>query len=166
MSGEVRPWSEGCGGPDAFMELVFAPGCDEVLSRVVATSLPGFVGARIEGAMESAFADRRAVAAYDAYAEEERAASVHAHLRGNARENAWVYRVVTVGDSRVRFEDGYMGGDAATVVAESRLVVALACHPELEIVAWVVRSGGHGYDVLTIAEGREGRTLLERLVAR
>ena len=146
------------------MELVFAPEGDPVLARVVEAAAPrGFVHGRIEGAMGSSFAEERAVSGYDAYAEASRAADVFAHLPGGARDPLWVYRVVTAGDSRVRFEDGYMGGPAATVVEESRWAVVLVRHPDLTLVSWVVRSGGQGYETTTIAEGRDGRTLLAHL---
>lgn len=149
---KVRPWTHACGGPDAWLELSFEPLEKlDLRALVKAHGLPGFSRTELDATESSP--------AFDAYADDAHAELLFAGLRGASSENVYVYRLVTVERWRVRFEDGYMAGPEELVLAESRLALALARHPEAKLTSFSVRSGGQGYDVKEIVAGADASEL-------
>lgn len=148
----VRPWTHACGGPDAWLELSFEPRENlDLRALVKAHGLPGFSRTELEANEGSP--------AFDAYADHAHAEVLFAGLRGASTENVYVYRLITVERSRVRFEDGYMAGPEELVLAESRLALALVGHAEAKLTSFSVRSGGQGYDVREVAAGADASAL-------
>ena len=138
-------------GPDAFLELVFAPAEDaRVRAWVSDLGLPRFVGPRrMPGPMAGEFASL-AVPDYEVWADEGHAEAVFGNLDGTHRTNVWIYALVSIGGGRVWFEHGYSCAYPWLIASEMRLLASLCGSGVPGMTAWSIRYGGQGYGGGTI----------------
>ena len=140
----------GSGGPDHFLELVFA---SDVRAAVRALDTKGFRRAEIEGQrMTSELRSPLACDAFDLYADATHFEPLVENLRGGVSTNVWVYEVVLVGARRVWIEHGYGATSDACAAAEARLL-AWACERGSGLVSWSIEHGGQGYPVTVARAG-------------
>lgn len=141
-------------GPDWRISATFTE--PEVLAALVRAHAPAeFVR---EAADQTGGAEQPAAVSYlDAHS--------HASVAAAPHQNRWVYHSIAVRGGSLTVERGYGGYPGQHGEAETELLVALARHPRLTLVAWAIAYGGDGYPLVEAAGGRDAASLLAYLGA-
>jgi len=152
-------------GPDHFASFEFRAEDDARIRELLrGLELPGFRRKEIVGQpMTSEFRAPLQPELFDFYVDAHHHDALVANMLGTARQNIWIYTVMSVGAGQLWIEHGFGDPDAACVEAETRALDALTRSPDLALGKWSLEWGGQGYDHGVGREGSGAAALREAL---